>query len=53
MTRYQNKINPKLFAEKRYDFVDRILIIDESKGRLVVDDKKFSDFDLTNWKLVK
>lgn len=38
-----------LTASKAYDWVDRILVIDESKNREVVNVYKFSEFDLTDW----
>ncbi len=46
---WKHKINKNLFACRSYDWVDRILTIDESIDRTVVSDDKFSTFDFTNW----
>lgn len=47
---FKHKTNPSLFAERTYDWVDRIIVIDETRGRMVVQDTKFSTFDLSDWK---
>lgn len=48
---WYNKNNPNLFAERSYDWVDRIVLIDESDNynRYIVDDMLFSTFDFTDW----
>lgn len=38
-----------LSAERSYDWVDRIILIDESEGRKVVSDLKYSQWDSTGW----
>ena len=44
-----NKTCPHLSAERSYHWVDRIIVIDENRGREVVADEKFTTFDLENW----
>jgi hypothetical protein len=48
---WRHKTKPFLFAQRAYDWVDRIVLIDESDGvhRTIVDDVKFSTFDFTDW----
>lgn len=48
-TRRWSHITKPFTAELSYGWVDRILVIDESKGRRVIDDTKFSTFDLSEW----
>ena len=36
-------------ADRSYNWVDRIIVIDESNGRRVIEDVHFSTFDLTGW----
>ncbi len=47
---FKHKTNPNLFAERSYDWVDRIIVIDETEGRRIIQDTKFSTFDLSDWK---
>lgn len=47
---FRNKKNPNLYADRTYYWVDRIIVVDESDGTLlVIDDTKFSTFDFTDW----
>ena len=46
---WKHKNNRSLFAERSYDWVDRVIVLDETEGRKVVDDVKFSTFDFTDW----
>lgn len=36
-------------AERAYSWVDRILVMDESRGRLVMQDVPYSTFDFREW----
>lgn len=49
---WHNKTNKNLIATRSYSWCDRIIVTDESRGRLVVLDTKFSTFDFTDWYLV-
>ena len=55
---WQNKYNKQVFAERSYDWVDRLIIIHEiniydiscpSMIRTVIDDTRFSTFNLQDW----
>lgn len=46
---FKHKTNPNLFAERPYYWVDRITVLDETEGRRVIQDTKYSTFDLTDW----
>lgn len=49
LRRWKHKHLP-LEAQRAYSWVDRILVMDNSRGgRRVIEDTKFSTFDLTNW----
>lgn len=49
MAVWRHKQNKTLFAERSYRWCDRVIVLDESKGRLVVDDTQFSTFDFSEW----
>ena len=44
-----HKENKNLFVERAYKWCDRIIMIDETTSRQVVDDTQFSTFDFTDW----
>ena len=48
---WHRKDNPNIHAFKAYSWVDRVIILDESKGRLVIDDITYTEFQkgLANW----
>ncbi len=46
---FKHKTNPNLFAERPYWWVDRIIVLDETKGRRVIQDTQYSKFDLSDW----
>jgi hypothetical protein len=46
---WKHRENKNLFAERSYRWLDRIIILDESNGRQIVDETKFSNFDFSNW----
>lgn len=50
MKTYTNIVNPKLSAQKTYEWVDRILIMEGSR---VLKSLKFDEFlkEIDNWKL--
>lgn len=46
---WKHQENKNLFAERSYRWLDRIIVLDESNGRQIVEDTKFSNFDFSNW----
>lgn len=40
---------PNIVLDRPYDWCDRAFIIDENQGRLVIDERKFSEMHLDNW----
>lgn len=46
---FKHKTNKRLFLQRSYRWVDRITLIDETEGRDIVMDFKFSQFDLYAW----
>jgi len=46
---WKHKVYKHLFACRSYDWVDRIITIDESAGRKVIGDEPFTTFDFTGW----
>ena len=46
---WKHKTNKDLFVCRSYDWVDRVLVIDESIDRRVVSDEAFTTFDFTEW----
>jgi hypothetical protein len=49
---WKHKTNKNLFLQRSYHWVDRITMLDESIGRKIVDDQKYSTFDFTDWELM-
>jgi hypothetical protein len=46
---WKHKTNKRLFLEQSYDWVDRIVLIDETESRDLVMDFKKSTFDFYAW----
>ena len=46
---FKHKTNKRLFLERPYYWVDRIILIDETEDRDIVMDFKYSTFDLYAW----
>jgi len=46
---FKHKTNPNLFAERAYDWVDRIIVLDETKDSSIIEDTKYSTFNLSDW----
>lgn len=46
---FRHKTNKRLFLERSYRWVDRLTLIDETSGRQIIDDFKFSTFDFSAW----
>lgn len=46
---WRHKTNKNLFVERSYRWCDRVIVLDETEGRLVIDDTKFSTFDFSDW----
>lgn len=49
---FKHKTNKRLFLMRSYSWVDRLILLDETDGRSIVDDFKFSTFDLSVWEPV-
>lgn len=46
---WKHKTNKRLFLQQSYRWVDRLLLLDESEGRQVVDSFKESTYDFSAW----
>lgn len=46
---WRHKTNKNLFAERSYRWCDRVIVLDETESRRVIDDTKFSTFDFSDW----
>ncbi len=47
---FKHKINPNLFAERTYYWVDRIIVLDETGGRRrIIESTQYSIFNLSGW----
>lgn len=44
-----HKDHKTLFVERSYKWCDRVIMIDETASRRIVDDTEFSTFDFTDW----
>jgi len=49
MAVWRHKENKNLFVERHYRWCDRVIVLDETETRRVVDDARFSEFDFTDW----
>ena len=46
---WRHKSNKNLFVERSYRWCDRVIVLDETESRRVIDDTKFSTFDFSDW----
>jgi len=46
---WRHKTNKNLFVQREYNWVDRVIVLDETETRNIVDDVKFSTFDFSDW----
>jgi len=46
---WRHKEDKNLFIERPYNWCDRIIMLDETESRKVVQDTKFTTFDFTDW----
>ena len=46
---WQHKENKNLFVSRAYNWCDRVIVLDETEGRRVINDTQFSTFDFTDW----
>lgn len=46
---FKHKTNQRLFLQRSYRWVDRLTLIDETDGRLVIDSYKYSTYDFESW----
>jgi len=47
---FKYKINPNVFAERVYEWVDRIIVLDETGDiRRLIFDGLYSTFDFSDW----
>lgn len=49
MAVWRHKYSRSLFVQRDYEWCDRVVVIDETEGRRIVDDMKFSEFDFADW----
>lgn len=49
MAVWLHKENKNLFVERAYKWCDRVIMIDETDSREIVDDTPCSTFDFTDW----
>lgn len=49
---YKHKTNKRLFLQRTYYWVDRIHLIDETEGRQIIDEYKWSTYDTSAWELM-
>jgi hypothetical protein len=46
---FKHKTNKRLFLERTYRWVDRLVLIDETEGIQIIDSYKFSTYELSAW----
>jgi len=46
---WKHKTNKRLFLEQSYEWVDNLILLDETDGRQVVDSYKSSTYDFSAW----
>jgi hypothetical protein len=46
---WRHKENKNLFVSREYNWCDRVIVLDETESRRIIDDVPFSTFDFTNW----
>mgnify|MGYP001436906370 CR=1 FL=1 len=46
---WRHKSDKNLFVERSYEWCDRVIVLNETEGRRVVDDTAYSTFDFTDW----
>jgi hypothetical protein len=46
---WRHKENKNLFVERAYNWCDRVIVLDETKTRRVINDAQFSTFNFTDW----
>ena len=46
---WKHKTNKRLFLEQSFDWVDNLILLDETEGRQIVDSYKASTYDFSAW----
>lgn len=46
---WRHRTNKVLFVMCSYEWCDRVIVLDETKGCRVIDDTRFTTFDFTDW----
>lgn len=46
---WRHKYSKNLFVERPYHWCDRVIVLDETEGRRVIDDTEFSTFSFADW----
>lgn len=46
---WRHKENKNLFVDRSYNWCDRVIVLDETESRRVVDDTLFTTFDFADW----
>lgn len=49
LAKWRHKYSKVLFVERHYRWCDRVIVLDESDRRRVVDDTQFSTFNFSDW----
>lgn len=49
MAVWRHKENKNLFVERHYRWCDRVIVLDETDTRRVVDSTEFSTFNFADW----
>jgi hypothetical protein len=49
---FKHKTNKRLFLQKAYRWVDRLILIDETEGRQIIDSHPYSTYNLSAWEPV-
>lgn len=49
MAVWRHKYGKTLFVQRDYDTVDRVVVLDETDGRPVIDDQPYSTFNFADW----
>lgn len=46
---FKHKTNKRLFLHRPYRWVDRLILLDETEGRQIIDQYRYSTYNLNAW----
>ncbi len=49
---FKHKTNKRLFLQKSYKWKDNLILLDETEGRQIIDNYKYSTYNLDAWESV-